>query len=103
MRSVTELRGLTEIRTIQSLKRSSMPKSQSSSHLDLYMMKREKDRLEKEIFTLEKKGKAIQKRLDEIDKEMDRLQEEETKRKRMVSHEANKPSEKEWKRMRLRY
>ena len=103
MRSATEFRGLREIRTIQSLKRSSMPKSQSSSYLDLYMMKREKDRLEKETFTLEKKRRAIQTRIDEIDKEMDRLQEEDTKRKRMVSQEANKPSEKEWKRMRLRY
>jgi hypothetical protein len=62
MRSTTELRGLREIRTIQSVKRSSMPKSQSSSYLDLYMMKREKDRLEKETFTLEKKRRAIQNR-----------------------------------------
>jgi hypothetical protein len=103
MRSATELRGLREIRTIQSLKRSSIPRSQSSSYLDLYVMKREKDRLEKGIFTLEKKRRAIHKRLDEIKKEMDRLQQTETKRRRMVSQELTKPSEKEWKRMRLRY
>ncbi|MDO9575864.1 MAG: hypothetical protein Q7J55_04990 [bacterium] len=77
VRGVTELSGLGEIRTMHSSKKRSIPRVQSSAYLDLYMLGKEKDRLEKEMFILEKRKTSIQKRLDEIAVEMKKLEEEE--------------------------
>ena len=52
----------------------SIPRVQSSTYLDLYMLRKEKDRLEKEIYILDKRKKDILKKLDEVNKEMDKLQ-----------------------------
>ena len=82
----------------------SIPRLESSAYLDLYMLKKEKDRLEKEIYILEKRKKSMQKRLDEIDAEMSNLQEAEAARRQTTSvKEFKKPSEKSWKTMALKY
>jgi hypothetical protein len=47
VRGITELSGLREIRTMTSSKKRSIPRVQSSAYLDLYMLKKEKDRIEK--------------------------------------------------------
>ncbi len=48
MRDVDSLPGLHAVRTMQSSKKRSIPRIQSSSYLDLYMLQKEKDRLIKE-------------------------------------------------------
>jgi predicted nucleic acid-binding Zn-ribbon protein len=110
VRGVTELSGLREIRTIHSTKKRSIPRVQSSAYLDLYMLKKEKDRLEKEIYILDKRKKSMQKRQDEIDLEMKKLEEAEA-RGRQANPEVfkknpevfKKPSGKDWKTMPLKY
>jgi len=75
------------------------------------MLRKEKDRLEKEIYILDKRKNETQKRLDDINKEMNKLQKAEAQRhapsraegKEKVSQEPGKSSEKEWKTMRLKY
>ncbi|MBU4346705.1 MAG: ankyrin, partial [Candidatus Omnitrophica bacterium] len=83
----------------------SIPRVQSSAYLDLYMLRKEKDRLEKEIYILDKRKKDIQKKLDDVNKQMDKLQKAETGRKERAANEFEKPAdaEKEWKTMSLKY
>lgn len=103
VRGVTELSGLREIRTMHSSKKRSIPRVQSSAYLDLYMLRKEKDRLEKEVFILEKRKKSLQKRLDEIDTEMKKLEEAESRRGQANPDGFKKPPAKDWKTMPLKY
>jgi hypothetical protein len=79
----------------------------SSAYLDLYMLRREKERLEKEDAILEKRKVVIQKKLEDIKKEMEILKSLEEKEK---GRQANRkevteeePQEKKWKKMSLSY
>ncbi len=103
LRGVTELSGLREIRTMHSSKKRSIPRVQSSAYLDLYMLRKEKDRLEKEVYILDKRKKGMQKRLDEIDVEMERLEKAEAKSRQDNPQGFKKPSGKDWKTMPLKY
>lgn len=103
MKGVSEISGLRSIKSMHSSSKRSIPRVQSSAYLDLYMLRKEKDRLEKEIYILEKRRKDIQKRLDGINEDMDKLQKAETERKERATGEIAKPSEKEWKTMSLKY
>jgi len=83
--------------------RRSIPRTQSSAYLDLYMLRKEKDRLEKEIYVLEKRKSDAQKKLDDVNKEMEKLQKLETNGKEKLSQEFKKPQDKDWKTMKLKY
>jgi predicted nucleic acid-binding Zn-ribbon protein len=67
------------------------------------MLRKEKDRLEKEIYILDKRKKDIQKKLDDVNKQMEKLQRLEAERKEKVTKEFRQPSGKEWKTMSLKY
>jgi len=67
------------------------------------MLRKVKDRLEKEIYILDKGKKDIQKKLDDVNEQMDKLQKAETDRKESVTKEFEEPSGKEWKTMSLEY
>lgn len=103
VRGATELSGLREIRTMHSSKKRSIPRVQSSAYLDLYMLRKEKDRLEKEVYILEKRKKSMQKRLNEIDTEMNKLERAESKRQESNPVEFKKPLGRDWKTMALKY
>ena len=74
MRDVNSLPGLHKLRTMFSAKKRSIPRVQSSTYLDLYMMNKEKERLLKESERVGMRDTGIKKRLEEIDLEMNRLQ-----------------------------
>ena len=103
MKGVSEVRGLRSIKSMHSSGKRSIPRVQSSAYLDLYMLRKEKDRLEKEIYILDKRKKDIQKKLDEVNKQMDKLQKTEAERKERVIKEYRKPPEKDFKKMTLKY
>ena len=103
VRGATELSGLREIRTMHSSKKRSIPRVQSSAYLDLYMLGKEKDRLEKEMFILEKRKTSLQKRLDDIAVEMKKLEGAETREKRAPPDESNFHHKKGWKTMAMTY
>jgi len=103
LRGATSLSGLKDIRTMTSSKKRSISRVQSSTYLDLYMLSKEKDRLEKEGYILEKRKKVIQKKLDEINTEMGRLKKEDANRRKAYPEEFKKPLKKDWKTMPLKY
>jgi len=103
VRGATELSGLREIKTMHSSKKRSIPRVQSSAYLDLYMLRKEKDRLEKEVCILDKRRKSIQKRLDEINTEMEKLEKIEARKVEANLETSTKPSGKDWKTMALKY
>jgi len=74
MKDVDTLKGLHGLRTMLSAKKRSIPKVQSSTYLDLYMLGKEKERILKENERLGIRKDALKKRLDEINKEMNKLQ-----------------------------
>jgi len=104
-RSVGDISGLRNIRSMHSTGKRSIPRVASSAYLDLYMLRKEKERLEKEDAILEKRKAAIQKRVDDINKEIEMLKALEEKgrqadRKGIVNEESQ---EKRWKKMSLNY
>ena len=76
MKGANELPGLGDIKSIHSGGVRSIPKVQRSSYLELYMLKREKDRLEKVIFSIDKRRSASIKQLSDITKRVKGLQKE---------------------------
>lgn len=65
-----------DIKNTHTIGLSSIPKKQRSSYLELYMLKKENDRLEKEIFALEKRRKTACRQLDSVKEQIEKLREE---------------------------
>jgi hypothetical protein len=76
MRGIQQMSGLKDIKSIHSVGARSIPKVQRSSYLELYILRREKDRLEKEIFMLDKRKNASNRLLNSINKRIEKLQKE---------------------------
>lgn len=76
MRRLQQILGPRDIKSIHSIGARSIPKVQRSSYLELYMLKREKDRLEKETYALDKRISAAKRQLDSINKRIEKLQKE---------------------------
>jgi len=76
MKGILQMPGVRDIKSIHSVGARSIPKVQRSSYLELYMLRREKDRLEKEIFALDKRRSAANRQLDSINKRIEKLQKE---------------------------
>ena len=103
MKGVSEISGLRSIKSMRSSSKRSIPRVQRSAYLDLYMLRKKKDRLEKEIYILDKRKIETQKKLNDVNKQMDKLLKAEPERKEGVSQEVKKPSGKDWKTMTLKY
>jgi hypothetical protein len=73
MRGVTNVTGLRDIRSMRTTGQRSMPRRQGSAYLELYMLRVEQERLEKEAALLAKRSHGLQKRLGEIQKQMEAL------------------------------
>ena len=74
MRGGTDVSGLRNIRSMLTTGQRSMPRREGSAYLDLYMLRVEKGRLEKEAALLARRSQGLQKRLEEIQKQMERLE-----------------------------
>jgi len=74
MNDVNTISGIHAVRTMISTKKHSIPRIQSSTYLDLYMLNKEKERLLKEAERLAFRNTVIKKRLEEISLEMYKLQ-----------------------------
>jgi len=110
MRDVNSLPELHKLRTMVSAKKRSIPRVQSSTYLDLYMINKEKERLLKEGERLGMRDTTIKKRLDEIDSDIGKMQG--TKTAVRASGNPGSPRatvtqkggvKKEWKKMSLNY
>ena len=76
MKGILHVTGSKEIKSMHSVGARSIPKAQRSAYLELYMHRREKDRLEKEIFVLDKRRNTAKRLLGSIDKRIEKLQTE---------------------------
>ena len=76
MKGLQQISSLRNLKSIHSVGLRSIPKIQRSSDLELYILRREKDRLEKEVFALDKKKTAADRQLNSIVKRIQRLQKE---------------------------
>lgn len=76
MNKIPHIRSLRDVRGASQARIYSIPKQQRSVHLDLYVMAREKERLEQELFQVQMKSRLIKKKLAQSNKRMgDLLQE----------------------------
>ena len=66
MRGLTDVNGLRDIRGMRSAGRLSILQGQGRVHLDLYMLRTEEERLEREAALVARRSRAISKRLEEI-------------------------------------
>ena len=76
MKGIMQTQGIEDIKSIHSIGARSIPKVQRSSHLDLYVFEREKDRLEKEVFGLNKRTRRAKRQLDSAYLRIKKLQKE---------------------------
>ncbi len=76
MKGIQQVTSIKEVKSMHSVGARSIPKAQRSAYLDLYINRREKDRLEKEIFVLDKRRNTVQRLLDSINKRIEKLQTE---------------------------
>ena len=70
MKSMSQLQTVSDIRGMHSIGARSIPKHMRSSYLELYVLDREKARLDREIFGLDKRRKSAWTRLDSITQRM---------------------------------
>lgn len=76
MKGLQQVTSARDVKSIRSVGARSIPKIQRSAYLELYTHKREKDRLEKEIFALDKRSSTVRRLLDSINKRIEKLQTE---------------------------
>jgi len=76
MKGVQQVASVREIKSIRSIGARSIPKAQRSTYLELYMHRREKDRIEKEPFLLDKRRDTAKKLLNSVNKRLEKLQTE---------------------------
>ena len=74
MKGLQQISGLRNLKSIHSVGLRSIPKIQRSSDLELYILRREKDRLEKETVALTKRKDVADRQLSAITKHIERLQ-----------------------------
>ncbi len=86
MKGIMQTLGIGNIKSIHSIGARSIPKVQRSSHLDLYALGREKDRLAKEIFALNKRTNIAQRQLDSVYRRIKKLQEEVYEEQKIKTH-----------------
>jgi len=75
MRNVTHMKSLGDIRTVTSHHVGSKPPLEGSTHLNLYLLDKEKQRLEQELALVQKRQGRIHGRLAEIRKSMEKVKE----------------------------
>lgn len=76
MKGTMHITSSRDIKSILSAGVRSIPKVQRSAYLELYRLKREKDRIEQEIFALDRRKGSANKRLASLYKRIGKLQKE---------------------------
>lgn len=80
---------LRDIKSISSAGIRSIPKVQRSLYLDLYMLKREENKVEQAMIYLDKRRNSLRKQLQSIKQRVDRLQKEMPQEQQVVKSSKN--------------
>ncbi len=91
MKSMSQLQTVSDIKGMHSIGARSIPKAMRSSYLELYVLDRERSRLEKEKFSLDKRRKSAQTRLNGIAQRIEKLQKEISEWERGKEHRGISP------------
>ena len=102
MKSVSQLQTVSDIRGMNSIGARSIPKSMRSSYLELYVLDRERDRLEKEKFSLDKKRNRAQTRLESIAQRIEKIKKETDEETQVIAPQRG-TSRKPLKKMSIKY
>jgi hypothetical protein len=86
MKGIMQIQDSGNIKSSHSIGARSIPKVQRSSHLELYALEREKERLEKEIFALNKRTSRAKRQLDSAYLRTKKLQEEIYEEQKIKTH-----------------
>ncbi|MDD5597323.1 MAG: hypothetical protein PHV82_05230 [Victivallaceae bacterium] len=103
MKDVDTLKGLHGIKTLASTKRRSISHTQASPYIDMYMMDKEKERLEKELLRVEMRYKQIMERLQEIGRTREKIHLDAVRSDVVKTDEDSKSKPKDWKKMSMKY
>ncbi len=76
MKKNFNIAGLRDVKNMHSIGARCIPKVLRSSYLELYLCKKELERLEKEIFILDKKRTSASLQLESINKQINKWQKE---------------------------
>jgi len=74
MKTIQQLPNLSDIKSVRSVGATSIPKIKRPGHLELYVLGREKDRLEKELAALNKRRNTVKKNLSGVNDQIEKLQ-----------------------------
>ncbi|MEI6186137.1 MAG: hypothetical protein WCP43_02925 [Dehalococcoidia bacterium] len=111
MRDITNARGLRDLRTASSAHIHCRPHPKGTTHLDLFLLNKEKERLETKQMMLGHQQRIIHERVADIDKAMEKLTRKNEPKGTTdegdngdIPHANDKkPVEGNWKKMSLRY
>lgn len=81
----SKIRGVGDIKTMQGLRKRTIPRMENSAYLDLYILNQEKFRMNTEKQVVERRMGNLQKRIAEIDNKMDVIKRSQAGKKEMKS------------------
>ncbi len=87
MRTIQQLPSLSDIKSVRSVGATSIPKVKRPSHLELYVLGREKDRLEKELAALNKRKNTVTRNLTSVNVQIEKLQQEAIEQQTNKNHQ----------------
>ncbi len=76
MKRLSQIASVAHIKSAHSIGVRSIPKVQRSPYLELYVLRNEKDRLEREICALDRRKNALKRQLDSTSARIEKLQAE---------------------------
>lgn len=74
MKTMQQLPNLSNIKSVRSVGATSIPKVKRPSYLELYVLGKEKDRLEEELAVMNKRKNTVKKNLTGVNKQIEKLQ-----------------------------
>ena len=74
MKGVTQSKGLRNLKTATTRRIHTKPPQRGTAHLDMYLLGKEKQRLEQELANLDERRARVLKHLEEIAREVGKLQ-----------------------------
>ena len=95
--------GARDMKTIHSAGIRSIPKSQRSMYLDLFILSQERDRMDKEHMVVSKRHRLLGKQLGSVNRRLDKLQEELVRERELKQGKLGKPLGKVRKKMKIKY
>ena len=95
--------GARDVKTIHSAGIRSIPKSQRSMYLDLFILSQERDRMDKEHMVVSKRHRLLGKQLSSVNRRLDKLQEELVRERELKQGKLETISGKVRKKMKIKY